>query len=111
MGNPEHLLFLGAGASYGSETDKSRVPPLAANLFDELLEFDANTWRQVPDGIARVYRSDFEAGMLELAARHPHALTSVQRSMAAFFYRFGPTPASLYVKLAKNIKLGGWKGA
>ncbi len=31
--------------------------------------------------------------------------------MGAFFYRFGPSPTSLYVKLAKRIKSSGWSGA
>jgi hypothetical protein len=111
MANVEHLLFLGAGASYGSETDKSIVPPLAADLFDALLKFEPNVWGQVPDDIAKEYRRDFEGGVLALAEKLPHALPIAQRSMAAFFYRFGPTANSLYARLAQRIAKSGWKGA
>lgn len=111
MSNPEHLLFLGAGASYGSESDKSIVPPLGSHLFNELLKFDNNIWGKLSNEIANLFREDFEAGMRRIAAINPHALTSLQRSMAAFFYRFGPTPSSTYVRLAKIIKFGAWNGA
>jgi hypothetical protein len=111
MSNPEHLLFLGAGASYGSETDKSLVPPLTSDLFDQLLQFDGNVWGQVPDEIAKVYRNDFEAGMLGLAAKMPHALPVMQRSMGAFFFRFAPTPSSQYIRLANKMKSCSWNGA
>jgi len=109
-GSP-NLLILGAGASYGSEVNKSVAPPLAADLFDELLAFDPSLWRQVPDDIAGRFRADFEAGMLEFYGRFPHDTTKLQRSMAAFFYRFAPTSNSLYHRLSQNIKLTGWQGA
>lgn len=106
-----HLLFLGAGASFGSHPEKSNVPPLGADLFDELSRFDKSTWSLVPPEIQSVYRDDFEKGMLALNERLPHALTIVQRSMAAFFFRFAPTPSNLYVKLAKGIKATEWTGS
>ncbi len=111
MSNPRHVLFLGAGASYGSEVDKSLVPPLGATLFAELLRFESNVWGQIPDDIAATFHSDFESGVLALNARMPHALPVAQRSMAAFFYRYAPTSRNLYVKLAKKIRAAAWQGA
>lgn len=111
MSNSNHLILLGAGASYGSEPNKSIVPPLALDLFDKLLEFRPSLWRQIPSDIAAIYREDFEAGMLAVADKMPHALSFIQRSMGAFFYRYGPTPSSLYTKLAKQIRLSQWNGA
>ena len=105
------LLFLGAGASYGSESDTSIVPPLAADLFDALKKFEPNVWGQIPKDIADVFQTDFEKGMLSLAAEMPHALTITQRSMAAFFYRYAPTHQGLYDRLASIIKRQDWKGA
>jgi hypothetical protein len=107
----KHLLFLGAGASYGSEADTSIVPPLAKELFDELKKFEPNLWGKIPDKIADTFRADFEKGMLSLAAEMPHALTVTQRSMAAFFYRYAPTPKGLYGRLADRIKRHNWTGA
>lgn len=110
--NPRRqLLFFGAGASYGSTQDKFSVPPLGADLFNQLVEFDGRTWKQLPDEIADIYRKDFEAGMLALSNKMPHALTVFQRSMAAFFFRFGPTPSNLYVKLGKAIRSAAWRGS
>lgn len=105
------LLFLGAGASYGSEADKSLVPPLAASLFKELYAFEANVWGKIPAPVAEALRADFENGMLELYARAPHALTVAQRSMAAFFYRYAPSATSLYRRIAKRIIETDWTGA
>jgi hypothetical protein len=105
------LLLLGAGASYGSEPDKALVPPLASQLFDALLKFEPNLWNQVPEDIASLYRADFEQGVLELSKKVRGALGPTQRSMAAFFYRYGPTKDSLYCKLAKRIQSRKWDGA
>src|SRR5438045_1589252 len=110
MSNPTNLLFLGAGASYGSERDKSLVPPLGNNLFDALVEFEPKLWKQIPDDVACVYRNDFEKGMLELNTKMPHALPVVQRSMAAFFFRYAPMASSLYLRFAKRIQSSSWKG-
>src|SRR3954453_21004112 len=106
-----NLLILGAGASFGSETDKGLVPPLAANLFDALMKFEPPLWKQVPKDVADQYRKDFEQGWLALAAKMPGMQTPAQRSMAGFFYRYGPTTDSLYVNLAKRIKKAQWGGA
>jgi hypothetical protein len=111
MSAPQHLLFLGAGASFGSETNKAIVPPLAADLFDALLKSNPNVWQQVPQNIANTFRSDFEAGILMLAEKMPRALPVIQRSMAGFFYGFSPTTSSLYVRLAERLSKRSWNGA
>src|SRR5215210_806252 len=108
---PSYLLLVGAGASFGSATNKGLVPPLAVNLFDELMKFEPALWKQVPTDVADQYRKDFEQGWLTLAAKLPGMQTHAQRSMAAFFYRYGPTTDSLYLKLAKRIANAQWSGA
>jgi hypothetical protein len=41
----------------------------------------------------------------------PGLQTYLQRSMAGFFYRYGPTKGSLYAKLARRIGDASWHGA
>lgn len=105
------LLLLGAGASYGSESDKSLVPPLSANLFHELERFEPALWKIISKDVADQFVRDFEQGWLALAEKMPGAQTHAQRSMAGFFFRFGPTKDSLYRKLARRIEKAKWSGA
>ena len=108
--NPKQLLLLGAGASYGSEEDNSIVPPLAASLFDELARFEPQVWRKLPNEIQEAFRVNFENGILRLADTLPHALPVTQRTMAAFFFRYGITRNSLYVKLGRRMLESKWRG-
>ncbi len=103
------VILFGAGASYGSEA--SGMPPLGAALFDALRQFNPDGWGQVPESLAKTFRADFEAGMVALSNTSQHALPVLQRAMAAFFFRFAPTTASLYVQLAQRIRAKGWVGS
>ena len=103
------LIFFGAGASFGSEP--SGMPPLGAALFDSLRQFNPDGWGKIIDPLAKKFRADFEAGMVELSTSQPHALPPLQRAMAAFFFGFAPTGRSLYVELAQRIRTRSWTGA
>jgi hypothetical protein len=103
------VILFGAGASYGS--DRFGVPPLGPALFDALRQFNAEGWGQIGEPLASRFRSDFEDGMVTLANTNQFALPVLQRAMAAFFYRFVPTTASLYVQLATRIREKAWHGA
>jgi len=105
------LLLLGAGASFGSETDTKIVPPLASNLFDALLEFAPDVIGDTSEGLRKIFRQDFEKGVLALAEASPGLLAPMQRVMGAFFFRYGPSSNSLYVRLAHEIKASAWNGA
>lgn len=110
MENPKQLLLLGAGASYGSEEDTSIVPPLAASLFNELLSFEPQVWGKLPIEIQKSFSENFENGILRLAETLPHALPVTQRTMAAFFFRYGITKNSLYARLGRRIFENKWTG-
>ena len=55
------LILFGAGASYGS--DSLGMPPLGADLFDELQRFNPPGWGSLPSNMSNVFRNDFEEGM------------------------------------------------
>lgn len=103
------VILFGAGASFGAE--RSGMPPLGAALFDALRQFNPDGWGQVAPSLASTFRSDFEAGMVALSNSNQHALSGLQRAMAAFFYQFLPTTESLYVQLAKRIRTKAWTGS
>ncbi len=104
-----NLILFGAGASFGSEP--SGMPPLGAGLFEALRQFNPGGWGKIVDPLSKVFRADFEAGMVELSKIQPHALPPLQRAMAEFFFRFEPTDQSLYVELAQRILAKSWTGA
>lgn len=104
-----NVLLLGAGASFGSDTDDT--PPLGTQLFDALCAFNPLGWGALPAQFAPKFRSDFEAAMLELGNAHPHSLPRLQRAMAAYFFDFRPRTSSLYVQLARRIRDTQWSGA
>ncbi len=56
------VVFLGAGASYGSEPT-ARVPPLGDKLLEELTLFAPRTWGTLPPEWASKFRTDFEVAM------------------------------------------------
>ena len=42
----KYLIIFGAGASYGSDTG-GLIPPLGAQLFDELARYNPNGWGSI----------------------------------------------------------------
>lgn len=105
----KHIIFFGAGASYGSDNE-SITPPLGGNLFDALTSFNPNGWGQINGILADNFRTDFEAGIVELSQQNPHALPPLQRAMAAYFFNFRPQSTNLYYSLAQKINTINWDG-
>lgn len=101
------IFLFGAGASYGS--DNQNTPPLGPGLFDELRRFNPDVWGTITGNLADEFRRDFEEAMKSVA---PHALSSLQRAMAAYFFDFRPRTSNLYFELARRIAGSrGWQGA
>lgn len=105
----KYLILFGAGASFGS--DVLGTPPLGQKLFQALRGFNPPGWGALPASLAAAFEADFEAGMVEIASTHPHAMPVVQRAMAAYFFNFVPRPQNLYVTLAQRLRRVKWDGA
>lgn len=104
-----NLILFGAGASAGSES--TGTPPLGVVLYDALARFNPPGWGAIPGHLARAFREDFERGMQSLSAELPNSLPPLQRAMAAYFYNFTPTAASLYFRLGQVLRANRWQGA
>jgi hypothetical protein len=97
-----NVVFLGAGASYGSDT--VGTPPLGPNLFDELASFDPSGWGSLPDPWPRSFQQDFEQGMSNYINEELFA-ASLQWSVAEYFFKgFSIRPSNLYIKLLRQIE-------
>lgn len=105
----DNLILFGAGASYGS--DKTNTPALGENLIVALQRFNPPGWGQVPSNLAKTFKSDFEAGMEQLAGFNSHWMPVLQRAMAAYFFAFQPAATNLYCRLAQRILYAHWNGA
>lgn len=66
----KNLILFGAGASYGS--DSANTPPLGSDLFSELSRFNLPGWGALPGGLVKVFKADFEKGMVQVAESNPH---------------------------------------
>ena len=102
-------ILFGAGASYGS--DAVGTPPLGAQLFDALADFNPAGWGALPAALGSQFRADFEGGMIQLSESHPHGLPPLQRAMAAYFFNFVPGNTNLYVRFGQRIAAASWDGA
>ncbi|WP_445666293.1 hypothetical protein [Fodinibius sp. AD559] len=102
------IILFGAGASYGS--DNSNVPPLGADLFKELRNFNPPGWGQLPKNLADIFEEDFEKGMNRVADNYSHHMPILQRAMAAYFFNFIPSESNLYRKLGQRILNKNWDG-
>jgi len=105
------LILFGAGASFGSEEDKTAVPPLTDGLFDALRRYSPDRWGAVDGGYVDQFTADFEKGMKICADACPAQVDELQQTMGAFFFRFEPGPSSLYIRLARCISACSWNGA
>ena len=118
---PRHILYFGAGASYGSDNRRRRqegqLPPLGDNLFRALHTDPALTyWPKLPEHVAQEFAGGFEAGMLALEQVKELEAGAWDRDLelALYFSRFRPTPKNLYGRLARRCALkmpNGWTGA
>jgi len=102
------MIIFGAGASHGSDLED--IPPLSANLFDDLTIYDKNGWGSISLEFAQNFKPDFENGMVKLSEKYPHSITKLQRSMASFFYKFTPKQNNLYRRLANYTLNSKWNG-
>jgi hypothetical protein len=98
------LFLFGAGASFGSGPCTPSPPPLGGALFDELRRVGGIA-REVDDGLAQVFRDDFEAGMDRFWNQHNTWTSELLRDMARYFSAFEPEDGNLYIKLI--AALGG----
>lgn len=101
----KNIVLFGAGASFGS--DKFETPPLGANLFEALTEFNPDGWGAIDQDTAEKFKNDFEKSMKFL---EDHSLPLLQKAMADYFFRFVPRSGNLYLKFARRIP-HGWDGA
>lgn len=105
----KNVILLGAGASYGS--DNAGIPPLTADLFDELKRFNPIGWGNLPNSYAVELQDDFERGIIKISNERSHDLPILQRAMGAYFFSFRPKNTNLYYRLAQEIKNHSWDGA
>lgn len=105
------LIVFGAGASFDSEVDGVIVPPLGGRLFDELAAFNPPGWGTLNERYGQAFRDDFEGAMAQYGNDYPGNITRLQRAMAAFFYKYRPSSASLYQQMACDAKSVHWNGA
>lgn len=107
------LLFIfGAGASFGS--DNQKTPPLTIKLYSSLVDFDKNKctfpnktgWSNIPEELISLFEYDFEKGMENYINRYPGKITPLKRQMGLFFFNFTYNKdTNLYVKLVKRLKM------
>ena len=103
-----NIFIFGAGASYGSDANKSLVPPLAADLFNFLAKkYSDISNNPVVMALASEFSKDFEQGLLKLYENQPHFWSILQRCMAHFFFQYGTIIqiqySNLYYKLVHEI--------
>lgn len=105
-----NLFIFGAGASYGSDTNKSFVPPLAADLFNNLArQYSDISGNSIAMSLASEFSKDFEQGLLKLYGKQPQFWSILQRCMAHFFFQYNGIniqirDSNLYYRLAQEIK-------
>lgn len=102
MGYMMRVVFLGAGASYGSEPT-ARVPPLGDKLFEELTWFAPGTWGALPPEWASQFRTDFEPAMASFINSGGFG-APLQWDMAEYFFsQFSATKSSVYAALIRDL--------
>ncbi len=106
---PKHVVVFGAGASFGS--DNVRTPPLANNLFEEIVKYDPHGWGNISVKYKPIFNDDFEAGMDTIAKDYPNKVARLQKGMAGYFFNFVPLDGNMYHAFAKIIKKNNWDGA
>ena len=105
------LILFGAGASFGSGEVVPKAPPIAGRLLAALSRLYPNARGELSKESQSSLSEDFEAGMVAIGDRRPHALPPLERSMASFFFNFRPRVNNLYRELAQRMKKYSWSGA
>ena len=103
------LVFLGAGASYGSvgsvfgkSSTDVMCPPLGGYLFDAL-EARGGVAKSLDEELKVLFRNNFEAGMLELYEQAGGNIMQFQRELGHYLAEFRPTENSVYIDLIKSL--------
>ena len=98
------LVLLGAGASHGSEPDRSnKTPPLGDRLFEELCKLGGIASR-LPEDFKTIFEQGFELGMWAFNNRMNVGLQAFHREMSSYLADFAPTPDSHYIGLLKLLR-------
>ncbi|EOV6248516.1 hypothetical protein ACN93M_002623 [Vibrio parahaemolyticus] len=96
------MIFLGAGASFGSEGKEHQTPPLGDGLFDELEKLGGEA-ASIPDNIKSTFKDNFETGMAEYSEYKKGNIMSFQRELASFLASFQPSPNNVYIQLIRAL--------
>jgi len=99
------VVFIGAGASFGSGETTPYQAPLGFQLFDRLVEQEGIA-RTFPPDLAATFRSNFEAGVAAYRATENSNMAALQREIALYLAKLTPGPNNHYVEL---IRGAGWK--
>ncbi len=89
------VLLFGAGASFGSRDCTPHPPPLGADLL-AALQKRRGVAATIAGELGELFRSDFEAGMLEFYRTRPVEVPALLREMANYFSDFEPGPRNYY---------------
>lgn len=97
------LMLFGAGASYGSEPDRTlETPPLGIGLFPKLAAQGGFT-STIPEEIAMVFKRDFEEGMALFNERMSGDLQEFHRELSLYLASFTPTADSFYIRFLRKF--------
>lgn len=96
------IVLLGAGASFGSKNALPHTPPLGNKLFDDLVARGGIAAR-LPEYIQNIFKSNFEAGMLEYYKMSNGNIMAFQRELAHYLAEFSPLSDNVYIKLITTL--------
>lgn len=96
------VVFLGAGASFGSVDASPSVPPLGDGLFDALASRKGLA-ASLPEDLKTKFRTNFEAGMAAFYEYSDGDVMRFQRELACYMAEFEPGPANAYVRLIREL--------
>ena len=108
------IVFFGAGASYGSDTESEigELPPLGKDLYSKLNEEKSlHYWKEIHGEADRRFRVNFEEGMTFLVEESYARIANLQEELAAYFSRFLPQKDNLYIEFAERIATNEWNGS
>lgn len=97
------LMLLGAGASFGSEPDRSLpTPPLGIDLFARLEELGRIS-ASIPVHIKKVLQKDFEVGMGVLDKECQFFVQGFHRELCLYLSGFSPSDSNYYIELLRLV--------
>lgn len=102
----ELVVFLGAGASYGSRGIVPYNPPLGRNLYEELERMYPSEFEAISKAIGRENISDFEAKMHHISDSKKFNMVVLNAMIAVYFSKFRAVKNSTYEQLILTIEEG-----